>query len=185
MPRMGRFLELTIQAERLLQRLATACAHIAVVAVLVVAALLMASASGRYLFDTPIGFTEELAGLLFVVIALFPVLLGLLQGRHVRLIILWNLFPVRIKPLLELAGHLISVGVLAVLTAYTLQFAQFSWEFESRSEAMRWLLWPWMGLMPFCFAMWLLALLVRIAYLVAMISLGRTVEYEQRSFLEG
>ncbi|WP_269078966.1 TRAP transporter small permease [Litchfieldella anticariensis] len=116
-------------------------------------ALVFVSTLMRYLFNSPVHFSNELAGLLFLSITFLTIPHVLNIDRHIKIDLVVKKLPSRIKN---------PVGVFAsmVMIIFSLVFIYESWGFmnfsrliSSRSDISGILLWPWMILMPLSFVM--------------------------------
>ncbi len=133
-----------------LEKLAQAMNIVAVLAALLMTVVVFSSAVMRYLVGSPLMFSDELAGLLFVSMAFLAMPLGLMQRRHISVDIVARHLPPRLQGLAECLGILIFVvfAVWFIWEAYG--FAAFSRMIGSRSDIGSLVLWPWMAIMPLC-----------------------------------
>jgi TRAP-type C4-dicarboxylate transport system permease small subunit len=136
----------------------TAVSAIAVAAIVVV---LVISSLQRYVLSDPIPATEEIAAYLFVAMSFLAMVGGMVEGRHIRVLIGWRLLPKRAQAWAMFVGHLGAIVVLGILFWQTFKFARSSYQFGSRSYVADLLEWPWMMLIPGSFALLALAIAVR------------------------
>ena len=139
-------------------RAMTAVSAIAVAAIVVV---LVVSSLQRYLLSDPIPATEEMAAYLFVAMSFLAMVGGMVERRHIRVLIVWRLLPARVQAWAMLIGHLGAIVVLAILFWQTFEFASASYRFGARSYVADLLEWPWMMLIPGSLALLALAIAVR------------------------
>ncbi len=110
----------------------------------------------RYVFDSPIHFSNELAGLLFFSLTFLTIPHVLNSGRHIRIdLVTRKLSPLAAR-LSEVFTSLILILFSAIIIYESWDFMLFSYEIDSRSEISGLLLWPWMILMPLSFALCIL-----------------------------
>lgn len=150
----------------------------------IIFALLAGSSIQRYLVGSPVPYTEELAGLLFVVTSLAAVPYGVVTGQHIRLLLAWRKLPQPLASWLALAGDLLGVAVLWVLIRQMIAFAEYSREVGSRTEIAELLLWPWMYFMPAALGLLALAMLFRALVRVAALREGHTTSLEAGASLD-
>lgn len=136
-------------------------------------ALLVASSFKRYLGGSPVPYTEELAGLLFVVTSMAAVPHGIASAQHIRLLVVWRRLPQRLAAACAAVGDLLGAAVLVVLLRQMLAFADYSREVGSRTEVAELLLWPWMMVMPASLAVLAVAVTVRALARLAALRAGR------------
>ncbi|MEO8654042.1 MAG: TRAP transporter small permease subunit [Ramlibacter sp.] len=120
--------------------------------------LLAGSSIRRYVLGSPIAYTEELAGLLFVVTSFAAVPFGVMSGRHIRLLLVWRHLPQPLASWLGVIGDLLAVAVLWVIVTQMVAFAEYTRQVGARSEISELLLWPWMYFMPLSLSLLGLAL---------------------------
>ncbi|QOR37255.1 TRAP transporter small permease [Billgrantia diversa] len=107
----------------------------------------------RYLFNTPLHFSNELAGLLFLSITFLTIPHVLNIDRHIGIDLVVKQLPVRFQGFTgQLAGLVLLV--FAVIFVYqSWDFMVFSRAIDARSDISGLLLWPWMLVMPLSFTM--------------------------------
>ena len=110
---------------------------------------------------SPIPATEEIAAYLFVVLSFSSVVGGFVQGRHIRVLPLWQRLPPRLQGWTMLAGHLAAAAVLLVLVKQTFDFAWSSRAFGARSYVADMPEWPWMMVIPASLSLLALVILLR------------------------
>lgn len=135
--------------------------------------LLAVSSLKRYFGGSPVPYTEELAGLLFVVTSIAAVPHAVATGQHVRLLVLWRRLPPLLAGALAVAGDLAGAAVLVVLVRQMVAFAAYSLDVGSRTEISELLLWPWMAVMPLSLAVLALAITLRALGRLAALRSGR------------
>lgn len=150
-------------AQRALAGLASLLAALSALAVGAIVVVLVFSAVQRYALARPMPETEELAGFLFVALAFLSIADGFVRNRQIRIEMVWRKLPVRVQGWATIAGHLLTLAVLALLARELFGFARVSMEFGSRSDNADILMWPWMMLMPLGIVTLALAVAVRIA----------------------
>jgi len=164
--------EVVRRLERAAAALATGFGWLAALAVLAIAVLLVVSSIKRYLFASPVPETEELGSLLFLALGLLSLAYGFVNGRHVRVDIVWRRFPVRAGRFLEAAGLLLAVPALAILVRETWDVAVFSFEIGARSDMSEINLWPWRMVLPLGLGMLGIVVLLRAAAILLALATG-------------
>lgn len=144
--------------------------------------LLSSSALLRYFARAPLPFTEELAGLLFVIIFTAAVVHATNENRHLRLVVLWQKLPKRWQAPAMIAGDLMALLVMGIICKVTWDFAMLSRMFASRTVFGDLLLWPWMMTIPVSLACFGFALLVRMLDVLRSAIRGEAVITESVSF---
>lgn len=128
------------QALQWLQRslLGTAALALALMLVLVFSGVAM-----RYLFGSPLAFTEELAGLLMVICFFFAIASGIEQRSDIRITLLSGLLKGRMRVWAWRLAEGLLLAYLAVFAWQAWNFVQIGIKFKERSEQASLLLWPW------------------------------------------
>ena len=139
---------------------AAACAAAAML-VLVVAGVVM-----RYAFNAPLGFTEELVGLLLVAMLFLSLPLGALANRHVSVTLLTQALSPVGRRIADAMAALVTIAFAVWFIRETIPWLDLALRLTLRSEASRLLLWPWMLMLPIALG---------VVVLVAVMELGRTV----------
>lgn len=142
-----------------LARILSIIAALAVAAIVVV---LVFSSFQRYVLTSPIPATEEIAAYLFVMVAFLAIMEGMVAGRQIRVLPVWQRLPLRLQGWTMIAGHVLSLGVLVILIRETFAFAWASYQFGARSYVANLLEWPWMMIIPLALSALALALLARL-----------------------
>ena len=152
--------------------------YVGVLAGMAMAVLIFASAVLRYVAGSPISFSDELAGLLFVTLAFttFPYVMD--RAEHIRLSILTDKFGPLGQRICRFFGCLIFFAFAVVFVYESYNFTDFSVMIESRSDVSGILLWPWMALMPISLSV---CLLVEIRALWRLITTGDIQQPEGQS----
>lgn len=141
---------------KLIDRLSYGLFLIGVAGGIVMSFTVFASTLMRYVFDNPIHFSNELAGLLFFSLTFLTIPHVLNSGRHIRIdLVTRKLSPLTAR-LSEVFASLILILFSAIIIYESWDFMLFSYEIDARSEISGLLLWPWMVLMPLSFALCIL-----------------------------
>jgi len=111
--------------------------------------LVFSSSVMRYLVGKPLGFTEELASLLFLSSAMLTLTYGYFENKLIRIELLWSKLSDRWKILADIAGRLVAAGTFAVVTRSTFMYAMGSMEYGASTALMDITLWPWAMTIPF------------------------------------
>ena len=134
---------------RLLDRIRAAARVLAAALLIGVTVLVSYSAIGRYFFDAPIRFAEEVTGLLMIGLLFFGIA-GAGAPSHIRVGILADSLPAKgraIASWIALGVMLVFCGVFGWDAAGE---AWFNYQRNIRSEIVGWRLWPWAMLIPLC-----------------------------------
>ena len=134
---------------RFLDRICAAARILAALLLIGVTALVSYSAIGRYFFDAPIRFAEEVTGLLMIALLFFGVA-GAGSPSHIRVGILADSLPAKgraIASWLALGVLLVFCGVFGWDAA---REAWFNYQRNIKSEIVGWRLWPWAMLIQLC-----------------------------------
>lgn len=118
-------------------------------AVLLSAVVLLVSWSsiGRYVFDAPIRFAEEVSGLLMIGLLFFGIA-GAGKPAHIRVGLLADAVPAKAKPVIAWLAFLVLFLFCAVFAWDAAKQAGFDYERNIRSEIVGWWLFPWAALIP-------------------------------------
>jgi TRAP-type C4-dicarboxylate transport system permease small subunit len=149
------------RAEALSLRVARVMTALSAIAVTGIVLLLVFSSLQRYVLASPIPATEEVAAYLFVAMAFLAMVGGMVERRHIRILVVWRLLPVRWQAWAMFAGHVGAIVVLGILFWQTYAFAWSSHELGSRSYVADLPEWPWMMLIPVSLGLLLLAVALR------------------------
>lgn len=98
--------------------------HAAALIVLAEIALLLAGVTARYLFHTPLAWSDELAALLFVWLTMLGSTVALARSQHLRLTALESRLSGEVKRVLRITTLLLTFGFLAWLSVYAFEHAQ-------------------------------------------------------------
>ncbi|WP_233440453.1 TRAP transporter small permease [Modicisalibacter coralii] len=110
--------------------------------------LVLVSTLMRYLAGSPIGFSDELSGLLFLSLSFLSLPHVLNTSQHIRIDLLVRTFSERMAVAADIIANAILVIFAGIFAYQSWDFMMFSFQIESRSEISGVLLWPWMALMP-------------------------------------
>jgi len=149
-------------ADRFARRISWCLTAVSAVCVFAIVAVLVVASTQRYLLTSPNAWTEEMAAYLFIALSFFSVVGGFVDGRHIRLLPLWQRLPRGLQNWGMLAGHLAAIGVLALIIRETFAFARSSLAFGTRSYVADLLEWPWMMIIPVCLGLLALVLALRV-----------------------
>ena len=152
---------LVARAEAFSQRMAWAMTAVSALAVAGIVLVLVFSSLQRYVLSSPIPATEEIAAYLFVAMSFLAMVGGMVERRHIRILVVWRLLPVRWQSWMMFAGHVGAIAVLGILFWQTYAFAWSSYQFGARSYVADLPEWPWMMLIPVSLALLSLAVALR------------------------
>jgi TRAP-type C4-dicarboxylate transport system permease small subunit len=115
----------------------------------------------RYVVGSPFPFTEEVVGLLFVIMVFLTLPYCSVENQHIRVTIVSDRLTGRWRTLSALGAVGCALIFCASYGYYAFNFAALSFWLNSTSDIGRFTLWPWMATMP------LAALLMAIAAVLA------------------
>jgi tripartite ATP-independent transporter DctM subunit len=95
----------------------------AVALILAEIVILLSGVVSRYVFHNPIGWTEELASVLFLWIAMLGSAIAMQRGEHMRLTFVLELMRERVRALAETFGLVVALTFLIVLLPPAVNFA--------------------------------------------------------------
>ncbi|MCP8687196.1 MULTISPECIES: TRAP transporter small permease [Marinobacterium] len=133
----------------LIDRLARMLFILGVLAGILMTVLIFTSTLLRYLIGHPIGFSDELAGLMFVTLAFTTIPHVLNQNRHIGLDLFTGMLSHTAQLYVQWLAALIFIAFALILAWESWQFMTFSHQISARSDISGLLLWPWMAIMPF------------------------------------
>ena len=98
-------------------------------AILVVAEILLLSAGvvARYVFDRPLVWSDELASTLFLWLAMLGAVVALRRGEHMRLTVIANRSPARVRTWLDTLGAAVTAAALLALLLPAEQYIEDEW----------------------------------------------------------
>lgn len=107
--------------ERVLARLVEAVAAVLVLAEIVI---LGAGVMARYVFHTPLIWSDELASILFLWLSMLGAVLALQRGEHMRMTGLISRVPEHLRPLLEALALTASIAFLLMIIPHAVDYAE-------------------------------------------------------------
>jgi TRAP-type C4-dicarboxylate transport system permease small subunit len=102
------------------------------VLVMIIMLLIVIDVGGRYLFDSPLLGGVEVSRVVLAWILFLALVYGLVQGAHVRVSLVTNRFPPRLRLMSEVFTAVLSLGFFA-LAAYS-GWEQFKLSYEVSEE---------------------------------------------------
>ncbi|SEL65880.1 TRAP transporter small permease [Halomonas daqiaonensis] len=139
----------------------------------VMTGLIFVSTLMRYLGGSPLRFSDELAGLLFLSLTFLCLPYVLDKGRHMRIEIIRNIVPGPMARIMDVISTLTLVAFCMAFAYEAWDFMGFSYSISSRADISGILLWPWMAIMPFSM---LLCLLVQFRHGIRQPMADQTLE---------
>ncbi|MDN3524612.1 TRAP transporter small permease [Halomonas sabkhae] len=121
--------------------------------------LVLVSTLMRYLAGSPIGFSDELSGLLFLALSFLSLPHVLNTSQHIRIDMLVRTFSARMAVVANIFANAIFVSFAFIFAYEAWHFMAFSLQIGSKSEISGMLLWPWMALMPLSMLLCILIIL--------------------------
>jgi C4-dicarboxylate transporter DctQ subunit len=110
----------------LIDRLSGLAAAAASIGYAVMTAGVFVSVVFRYVFISPMGWTDEVTRFLLVWCVMLGMAYTLQQGRHIRVTTLVRNFSPKVQRTLEFIGELIALAVLCVFVFKSYQFSSFT-----------------------------------------------------------
>ena len=139
-----------------------AAARVAAAALLAAVVLLVSwSSIGRYVFNAPVRFAEEVSGLLMVGM-LFLAIAGAGKPAHIRVGLIADAVPAKVKPVMVWLAFLVLAVFCAVFGWDAVKQVWFNYQRNIRSEIVGWWLWPWAALLPLAMVVVVIDAAVRI-----------------------
>jgi TRAP-type C4-dicarboxylate transport system permease small subunit len=115
----------------------------------VMSGMVFVSVTMRYVFLSPVRFTEEVVGLMFCagIFLSMPVLFT--SNRNIRVDLIVHRLPEKLRPTIRLVADVATIFFLLAFGYLTFQFAAFSEMIGAQSEVTQMPVAPWMAVMPF------------------------------------
>lgn len=114
--------------------------------------IVFVAVSMRYVFLSPLRFTDELVGLLFSAMVFLAIPYLFACDRNIRVSLIADRLTGPIGRLVGLLSNLAIVGFFLILGSLSFDFASFSFLIGARSDIAQIPVAPWMALVPFsCF----------------------------------
>ncbi len=114
--------------------------------------------AARYLFNSPTSWAHESTTMLY---GTFCILAGVYTHRyhgHVRSEVIYNLFPLRVRALMDCLTGILGLVVLAVFFEITFRYAADSWAIKEVSSKSTWapIIYPFKSVLPLAVALMIL-----------------------------
>lgn len=120
-----------------------ACLSAVLMAVLVITGTVM-----RYFLGSPLMFSDELVGYMFVSMSFLAFPMGMLKKRHIGVDLVVRNIGYPVRRIIDLLAVFIFIVFAFVFIIKSFEFADFSRQINARSDIGALLVWPWMMLMP-------------------------------------
>ena len=115
-------------------------------------AIVFVAVTMRYVFLSPVRFTDELIGLLFSAAVFLAIPYLFASDRNIRVSLIADALSGRAAAALNLVSNIAIIAFFLILGMLSFDFASFSHMIDARSDVARIPVAPWMALMPFsCF----------------------------------
>ena len=112
----------------------------AAVLVLLEIVVLLAGVVARYVFNAPLTWSDELASVLFLWLAMLGAVIALRRGEHMRLTTLVNRLPAVPRAWVELLARLVVITFVVEIIFPALEYFQDQWDIVTpRAGTPRWL----------------------------------------------
>lgn len=146
----------------LLRRLVFALNTLAVLSAVLMTCMVFLATIMRYFFGSPLIYSDEFVGILFICMAFFAMPVALLQRRHIAVDLIVRKAPHPLRAVFEIIAVLIFICFAVVFIYNAFDFADFSRQIGARSDIGGLLLWPWMMIMPASFTIGILVALIQL-----------------------
>lgn len=143
--------------ESVFSAVAWALIWIATIALLSMTLIVVSSAFMRYIANRPFSFTEELVALMYMAMVFLAIPISTVLHRQVSITVISDRLMISFAHPFRVLAALIMIVFCTWFGLDCFLYVQDSYVFNSKSEQVGLLLWPWMAIMPF--AMWLVALI--------------------------
>lgn len=107
----------------LCDKIAAACHAIAALAIFVMLSLVVIQVVFRYVFNTPIGWTQELSVFSLMLAVMSGMAVAFWRGEHFQVSVLVDSLPSVLRKLVILTTRLISIGFLSVVVWFSYALA--------------------------------------------------------------
>lgn len=104
-------------------KIANACHIIAATAILIMLCLVVVQVIFRYIFNTPLGWTQELSVFSLILSVMAGMAVAFWRGDHFRVSIFIDSLPLSIKNIVTIASRFITIGFLCVAVWYSYALA--------------------------------------------------------------
>ena len=138
--------------------------HVAATATLLLAvALNFANVVGRYFFNAPIEWAEEVMLFMQVGVVFLAAVAVSREGRHIRMDVAVNLLPAGARRCAEMLSQVVEIAVATAITILAIPLVKQLAEFDQRSQAAQLPLAIPQALVPLGFVLIAIAVAVRLA----------------------
>lgn len=107
----------------LCDKIAAACHVIAALAIFVMLSLVVIQVVFRYVFNTPIGWTQELSVFSLMLAVMAGMAVAFWRGEHFKVSVLVDSLPTALSKVVLLASRLITIGFLCVVVWFSYALA--------------------------------------------------------------
>jgi TRAP-type C4-dicarboxylate transport system permease small subunit len=151
--------------ESVFSAVAWALIWIATIALLSMTVIVVSSAFMRYVAGRPFSFTEELVALMYMAMVFLAIPISTVLHRQVSITVISERLMVSFAHPFRILAALIMIVFCAWFGLDCFLYVRESYVFNSKSEQVGLLLWPWMAIMPF--VMWFVALISALHFVQA------------------
>ena len=99
--------------------------------------VLLAGVLSRYVFDAPLTWSDELASVLFLWLAMLGAVIALRRGEHMRLTTMVNRLPAGARAWVNLFARLVVIGFVLEILWPALQYFQSQWDIRTPALELR------------------------------------------------
>lgn len=133
---------------RLIELLGKVLTRISVFASMLMAALVVLGVTMRYLVGAPLSFSDEIVGLLFVLIAFTILPACELYGKNITVTLLVDSFPPGVRAVCRVISQILVLVFSVALGLLAWEFAMVSARFNASMASLDFSLVPWILIMP-------------------------------------
>jgi len=153
----------TPQARSPLDRVTYAIFLVSAVILLPAIALLITADAGlRYMFNAPISWAQDLAGLLLFVLFAAGLTHSMALNAHVRMDLIYDLLPARVRQAVDVVSAAAALLFSVVLAYQAIPSTITNWRNSSMMPTGEIIIWPFAALGSFCLLIFGLSVFVRI-----------------------
>ena len=134
--------------ERLFSRIAAVMLYLGAASLFLMTMLVVIASFMRYLVNRPFDFTEELVALLYMAMVFLAIPLVTVRRVHVNVSVMPERWMTATAGWCRIGAGIVMIAFCAWFAIEAYGFMEQSRRFNSKSEQVEILLWPWMAVMP-------------------------------------
>lgn len=153
---------IALKAERVLFSISRLLLYLAIGVISVIVIIISCSVFMRYVLFRPLVFTEEVVGLLSVLLIFLSLPYVAISGKNIEVNLLIDRFRPGVRVVLRRIGLALGLCFTVGFTVVVFSYADETYRIGSRSDILSVVLFPWMGAVAVCMAILSAVLLLRI-----------------------